>query len=458
MATSQTEVESQAVELSAEAFEAFCDDISGMFGADMACEQQDVTTVTVKDLKKHFKKLTAVNSVKAEGVMDGTFQLVFDQGGLFTLSGVIVMMPANRILEEIKRGTVEDMEAMNDAIGETGNLLVGTWDRVFREGLEGHGHFVQSNSFIGKPWDEPEKTIGLAADGEFVFVSYEMTIGEYPAFKCGVIFPRTIFGSKSDAEQAASAQEEPKEKPATEEAAATEEKAEPAQEEPEEKPATEEATAEQKEADADTDASDNTIEEKPAVTDEKEESKEPAAGVVSETIQKMAESPAVLPGESTDIFLAICAKDIMEKNIIWGNPDDSVQQVLAKMQQADAGYTMVGSDGALEGIVSKSDIAGAISPYLRPIFAKWRRPLDDATLQIKTKWIMTRPVHTVSPDTSLAAIMQNMSQLGQRGLPVVDKQGKVQGLVTVFDIFRFMLNDNPNVSMIGKTSKAPPLI
>ena len=166
MATSQTEVESQAVELSAEAFEAFCDDISGMFGVDMACEQQEVATVTIKDLKKHFKKLTAVNSVKAEGVMDGAFQLVFDQGGLFTLSGVIVMMPEDRILEEIKRGTIKDMEAMNDAIGEAGNLLVGTWDRVFREGLEDHGHFAQSNSFIGKPWDEPEKTIGLAADGD----------------------------------------------------------------------------------------------------------------------------------------------------------------------------------------------------------------------------------------------------------------------------------------------------
>ncbi len=57
MATSQTEIESQAVELSTDAFEAFCDDISGMFGVDMTCEQQEVTAVTIKDLKRHFKKL-----------------------------------------------------------------------------------------------------------------------------------------------------------------------------------------------------------------------------------------------------------------------------------------------------------------------------------------------------------------------------------------------------------------
>ena len=52
---------------------------------------------------------------------------------------------------------------------------------------------------------------------------------------------------------------------------------------------------------------------------------------------------------------------------------------------------MIGADGVLEGLVSKSDLAGAASPYLRPEFAKWRWPLDDATLQIKVKWIMSRP-------------------------------------------------------------------
>jgi len=127
------------------------------------------------------------------------------------------------------------------------------------------------------------------------------------------------------------------------------------------------------------------------------------------------------------------------------------------MQQHDCSYIIVGQDEALEGIVSKSDITGATSIYLRPIFAKWHGPSDDATLQIKLKWIMSRPVRTISPEAPLATIIENMCRFGGRGLPVVDEQGKVQGLVTVFDIFRTLLNTSEDISAVGKTAEAPAL-
>ena len=148
----------------------------------------------------------------------------------------------------------------------------------------------------------------------------------------------------------------------------------------------------------------------------------------------------------------------MQKEVLWGNADDSVQQALTKMQQADAGYMIVGTEGLLEGIVSKSDIAATLSVYLKPMFAKWRRPIDDATLQIKIKWMMTRPVYTIKPDTSLAAIMENMRQSGIRCLPVVDRQDKVAGLVTVFDIFKALLNTDSDISTTGKTPQAPSAV
>jgi CBS-domain-containing membrane protein len=154
----------------------------------------------------------------------------------------------------------------------------------------------------------------------------------------------------------------------------------------------------------------------------------------------------------------MCAKDIMQKEVLWGNADDSVQQALTKMQQADAGYMMVGKEGSIEGIVSTFDIAAALSVYLKPMFAKWRRPIDDATLQIKIKWIMTRPVCTIKPDTSVAAIMENMRQSGLCCLPVADQKGNVDGLVTVFDIFKALLNTDSGSSTAGKTPQAPSLV
>lgn len=595
---SETQTETHVVELATESFKAFCDDIAGMFGIGMECEQQEVRTETVTGLKKCFKKLVAVNVVESTGALEGTFQLIFDQEGLFTLGGVIVMLPEQRILTNRKDPSPQLASSMVDAVGEAGNLLVGSWDRVFREGLRKHGHFLQRlPAFIGKPWDDPQNKIGLSDAAEFIYVPYEMTIGTYPSFNCGVIFPKSLFGGPSEAsnesgsepsaetsggpkaEEAAPQAQTPQDMQTNPETAGTE-KAEPlsksdksqddeskaaavvsapaeasqkvetttegktgveqpaaTQEDSGKAPKSEDSAAAEKvstsekqvkENKADTPAKEavevqaeaaqtqaepaaepQSAGETPPAAQEAEptpEHQEPATGKVSQAIRKMTESQAALPGESgppprlasgdagagkpavsesetsaspcvtikdkdgirqvperrrkntgLSRCLSICAKDFMQDRIIWVSPDETVQQALAKMQQHDTGYIMVGTDGALEGIVSRSDITGALSPYLRSIFAKWRRPLDDATLKIKVKWIMSRPVRTISLQTPLVTIMDNMCRFGGGGLPVVDEQGKVQGLVTVFNVFQMMLNACADVTTVGRAPQTPPL-
>jgi CBS domain-containing membrane protein len=48
---------------------------------------------------------------------------------------------------------------------------------------------------------------------------------------------------------------------------------------------------------------------------------------------------------------------------------------------------------------------------------------------------MNKPVRTINPDTPLAEIIEDMCREGRRCLPVAGDDGRVQGLVTVFDIF-----------------------
>jgi CBS domain-containing protein len=556
MATSQTEVESQVAELATEAFNIFCDDIGGMFGVGMQCEQKEVRSETVQGLKKRFKKLVAVNVVQSEGSLSGTFQLIFDQEGLFTLGGIIVMLPEQRILANRRDPSPELAASMVDAVAEAGNLLVGSWDRVFREGLKKHGHFLQRlPAFVGRPWDEPKEKIGLAADEDLLYIAYEMTIGSYPAFNCGVILPKTIFGGSSDlprddgvltqndsqdAETVPQAQDnagEADQKPVGAEAtpaqkAQAEEKSPetPSNNAPAGKAKPKQADAAQKReggkskskrraagktarkkanvtAAAGETGAEETTEAKaaeaqipPTSVTTSEKNEDPATGEISETIRRMTQSPAVLPGESgqpspaapestdlasqpspaapeltdlpgqpatpecaplrasaSDGLLSMPARDVMKDQVVWAAPEETVQQALAKMQQHDTGYLMIGRDGMLEGMVSRSDIAGALSPYLRSIFAKWRRPLDDATLKIKIKWIMSRPVRTVRPETPLATIMENVCRFGGRAVPVVDEQGKVQGLVTVFDVFQTLLKTCDDVSTVGNAPQSPPL-
>jgi len=152
------------------------------------------------------------------------------------------------------------------------------------------------------------------------------------------------------------------------------------------------------------------------------------------------------------------ASDIMEKDVVWAGPEETVQDVIAKMQQHNVGYVLIGVNGVLEGLVSNSNILGAVSLYLRPMFAKWRRPQDDATLGVKVKWIMSRPVRTVRPDATLAGMIESMRRCGGRCLPVVDAKGAVQGMVTVFDILLRILESDKSMSWQGRPPQAPPLM
>jgi len=218
-------------------------------------------------------------------------------------------------------------------------------------------------------------------------------------------------------------------------------------------------SSEQNDAGADHNVADGAVK---VTTATPEEGEEIGVSKISEAIHKMTQTPTDLPDQAASVEKStfdtisdlpeIFANDIMQKQITWASPEDSLQQAIAKMQQTNSGYIMVGQNGTLEGVVSKSDIKKAMSPYLLPIFAKWRRPLDDATLKIRIKWIMSRPVRTIRPQTPLVTIMENMSQFRGQCLPVMDEEGNVRGLVTAFNIFQTLLKHNSNTCSTDEAS------
>jgi CBS domain-containing protein len=448
MPTEIKEVETQIGKLAKESFEGFCKDIAVMLDVKVECRQQEVRNETLDGLKKRFGKLAAANAVKAEGALNGNFYLVLGREGLFTLGGVVEMQPAENIAENIKKGTIKDTEAVSDSVIEAFSILVGALDKTFREKLAGHKSFAANKTFIGDLWETPAEKTGFAESGDeaFLLASYKMAINHYPAFDFSALFPKRIFNgvSKGESEQPAKAKGRTKKgKTAAPEANA----AKPVKETPpadktddnkkEAAPEKSEAVIEEKTADKT--VANNVIEEKVAAVDKEK------AGPISETIRKMVESPALLPsdltppaGDASGKNPSLSAADVMQKNVVWSSPDESVQQAFEKMQQHDTNYIVIGRDEKLEGIVSKSDLMGAMSPYLKPPFTKWRRPLDDATLQIRLKWIMSKPVQTTESETPLATVMEKMCRSEKHCMPVTDKQGKVVGMVTVLDVMKAM--------------------
>jgi CBS domain-containing protein len=464
--------------LADDAFESFCDDITGMFGVDMRCERRQGGVEKVKALQSHFKKLAAVHLVHGQGAVDGTFHLLFDQGGLFVLSGVVVMLPEEQIREKAKRGSIEDATNLEDAVREVGNSLVGAWDRVFRTRCRGHDHFCRTSTFIGKPWKRLDE-VEWSEDAEVVFMLYKMTVEPYPSFKCAAVFPKAMLPGAGHAPEEPTGETADQESPADQpqetapaDAAASAAAPDAPQESPQPAapPNDQDIPPDKDQAPRSDRAGGDAVAQVDPVLNAVEEIA--GAGVPSPADQAVAApsgesdlmflDPAYIQsapqGHAPSELLRTPVARFMDKEVIWAGPDDTVQDVIAKMQQHNCGYVLVGADGTIEGLVSSSNILGAVSVYLRPMFAKWRRSEDDATLGIKVKWIMSRPVRTIRPDTTLAAAIECMRRCGGRCLPVVDEHGAVQGIVTVFDLLLYVLAQDKSFTWKGKPPQAPALL
>ena len=489
-----TDIQAHVAELCDSAFGAFCGDMSSMFGIDVSCNRQQVQTGPAKDLWKQPKKLGVNHQIQATGAINGTFHLCFDQAGLFVLSGVIVMLPEARIVQQIKSGSTEDAQNLQDAARELGNLLVGSWDRIFRENCSGHGHFAKKSTFLGKPWEDPGEA-ALSADEEVLLALYEMTVEPYPSFRCAAIFPKAMsdgFGEGSDdtaeekaatnqpADAQAQAAQPTQKTPSASKldtpvkpTSPSQVKAEPPLPSGRQKTATQDKTPAEDEAKMKA-PPEKTMEAPPApqivepateATADADEARwqtvvqESLSGLEPPQTDQMSIDPGGTRNGPTALdLLRLSAEEIMTQDVLWADPDDTVQQCIAKMQQQDCRYVLVGRNGVLEGIVSNSGIQAALSPYLRPMFAKWRRPEDDATLSIKIKWIMSRPVRTATPQTTMGALIESMFHHGGRCLPVVNDEGVVQGIVTVFDILARILEADGTSSWKGKPRQSPPLL
>ena len=115
------------------------------------------------------------------------------------------------------------------------------------------------------------------------------------------------------------------------------------------------------------------------------------------------------------------------------------------MCQGGINYALVGSQGTLEGIVSMSDLRAGMSPYLRPEFGKWRRPIDDASLRIKVRWLMSKKIHTVKSLDRLSDVVSTMCRLGLRSIPVVTQNGQIEGIINVFDVLRTLSRSDKEI-------------
>ena len=131
-------------------------------------------------------------------------------------------------------------------------------------------------------------------------------------------------------------------------------------------------------------------------------------------------------------------REVMSNDCITVPLGTTVKSALARL--ASAGITslpVVSPSGKLRGIVSEADLirdevnadARRHEIPLEPVLAARPGFVDD---------VMTTHVLTVGPDTDLADAVELMTSTTVKSLPVIDRNGRVLGVVSRSDVVRML--------------------
>lgn len=115
-------------------------------------------------------------------------------------------------------------------------------------------------------------------------------------------------------------------------------------------------------------------------------------------------------------------KDIMSKNVVIVAPETLLHEVARKMQQSDCGSILVGADDKLVGVITDRDLA------LRCV-AESHDPTATKAEQVMTKQILYCRDTDEMEDVAL-----NMTENKVRRLPVLDKDKRLVGIISLGDM------------------------
>ena len=131
-------------------------------------------------------------------------------------------------------------------------------------------------------------------------------------------------------------------------------------------------------------------------------------------------------------------KDWMSSDVIAITPDTTLPDADRLMVGKMIRRLPVVEDGRLVGIVTYGDIRDA-RPSRALSLSIWE--LNYLVTRLRVAEIMTRNPVTVRPEATIGEAAQLMLRNMISGLPVLDENGDLAGIITESDIFRMVVRD-----------------
>ncbi|MFA5144715.1 MAG: CBS domain-containing protein [Candidatus Omnitrophota bacterium] len=143
-------------------------------------------------------------------------------------------------------------------------------------------------------------------------------------------------------------------------------------------------------------------------------------------------------------------KEIMTKDVVGINPDVDAQEALALLfSKKISGLPVIDAQGKLMGMFTEKDILSYILPgYIEKVgrFVYEEDP-KSATKKfaelnkVKVSQLMRKLVVTTTEDATLCEVARVMLTQKARRIPVLDKAGRMSGIVARCDILRALAKE-----------------
>ncbi|MBX5459447.1 MAG: CBS domain-containing protein [Steroidobacteraceae bacterium] len=116
--------------------------------------------------------------------------------------------------------------------------------------------------------------------------------------------------------------------------------------------------------------------------------------------------------------------ELMTRQVEICSPNDTIQQAARTMAKIDAGVLPVGENDRLVGMITDRDIA------VRAV-AEGKSPT-----QCRVRDVMSSEVRYCFEDDDVIEVAENMSEQQIRRLPVVNRDKRLVGIISLADIAR----------------------
>jgi CBS domain-containing protein len=131
-------------------------------------------------------------------------------------------------------------------------------------------------------------------------------------------------------------------------------------------------------------------------------------------------------------------KNWMTRDVLTITPDTSLHEAHRLMTEKRIRRLPVVDHGKVVGIVTLGDVRSA-EPSTASTLSVWE--MNNLLAKLKVSEIMTRDPETISQEATISTVAEIMLEKKFSGLPVVDEQGQLVGIITESDIFRLVVRE-----------------